>query len=150
MVGWVRLQNFWLTIKWVGLGSLIFNPARGEPTRVSRVGSLWHVYKYGLNWIKETYIEIRLKSRQWHLVVILTCDIILSRGTNIVTCHTRNLTHGHKKKCIRKIKKLKKRIKKLKEPKIYMWHVVNAVRIYFFWKGPNCDTFSNWDAIEIF
>jgi len=25
------------------LGSLIFNPARGEPTRASQVGSLWHV-----------------------------------------------------------------------------------------------------------
>ena len=44
VVGWAELQNFWLTIKWVGLGSLIFNPACGEPTRVSRVGSLWHVY----------------------------------------------------------------------------------------------------------
>jgi len=44
VVSWVRLQNFWLTIKWAGLGSLIFNPAHGEPTRISRVGSLWHVY----------------------------------------------------------------------------------------------------------
>jgi len=25
------------------LGSLIFNPTRGESTRVSQVGSLWHV-----------------------------------------------------------------------------------------------------------
>ena len=44
VVGWVGLQNFWLTKKWAGLGSLIFNPARGEPTHVSWVGSLWHVY----------------------------------------------------------------------------------------------------------
>jgi len=43
VVGWVGLQNFWFTRKWAGLGSLIFNPARGEPNRVSRVGSLWHV-----------------------------------------------------------------------------------------------------------
>jgi len=44
VMGWARLQNFWLTRKWVGLGSFIFNPARGESTRVNRVGSLWHVY----------------------------------------------------------------------------------------------------------
>jgi len=43
VVGWVGLQNFWLTIKWVGLDSLIFNPAHGEPTRLTRIGSLWHV-----------------------------------------------------------------------------------------------------------
>jgi len=45
VVGWAGLQNFWLTRKWVELGSVIFNPTRGEPTRVSRVGSLWHVYR---------------------------------------------------------------------------------------------------------
>jgi len=43
VVGWARLQNFWFTIKWVGLGLLIFNPSRGEPIRVSRIGSLSHV-----------------------------------------------------------------------------------------------------------
>ena len=43
-VGWAGLQKLWLTRKWAVLGSLILNPARGEPTRVSRVGSLWHVY----------------------------------------------------------------------------------------------------------
>jgi len=26
------------------LGLLIFKPARREPTRVSQIGSLWHVY----------------------------------------------------------------------------------------------------------
>ena len=45
VVGWAGLQNFWLTRKWAGLGSFILNPTRGEPTRVSQVGSLWHVYQ---------------------------------------------------------------------------------------------------------
>jgi len=43
VAGWAGLQKFWLTIKWVGLSSPIFNPTRGDPTHVSRVGSLWHV-----------------------------------------------------------------------------------------------------------
>jgi len=41
VVSWAGLQNFWLLIKWAGLGSLIFNLARGEPTHVIQVGSFW-------------------------------------------------------------------------------------------------------------
>ena len=40
VVGWAELQNFWLTRKWVGLGSLILNPTRGKPIHVNRVSSL--------------------------------------------------------------------------------------------------------------
>jgi len=40
VMGWTVLQNLLLIIKWTGLGSLIFNPTRGEPTFV---GSLRHV-----------------------------------------------------------------------------------------------------------
>jgi len=40
VVGWAGLQIFWLTIKWVGLGSFIYNLAHDEPTCVSQLGSL--------------------------------------------------------------------------------------------------------------
>jgi len=43
MVSWARLQNFCLTVKWAGLGSLIFNLASDESIRASKISSLWHV-----------------------------------------------------------------------------------------------------------
>jgi len=62
VVDWTGLQNFWFTIKWVELSSRIFNPARGESTRVSRVGSLWHVYIYVY-----VYDEFEMYNTCWYL-----------------------------------------------------------------------------------
>jgi len=41
------------------------------------------------------YMRTKLKSRKLHLIVTLTHDIVLSRGTNNATCHTMDLTRDN-------------------------------------------------------
>jgi len=52
-------------------------------------------------------------------MTFVTRDIILPRGTNIATCHNRDLTRGNKFFLNNK--------KTLKKPKSDTWHAINSV-----------------------
>ena len=53
-----------------------------------------------------------------------TCGILLPCGTDIATCHNRDLTRGNNFFA-------KKELKKLKKPKSNTWYVINSVNYFF-------------------
>jgi len=68
-------------------------------------------------------------------MTVVTRDIILPRGTDIITCQNRDLTRGSKKFLQKKFKKkLKNFKKKFKKRESDTWPAVNGVN-YFFLKG---------------
>jgi len=85
-------------------------------------------------------MRTKSKSTQWHLIVILTRGIAMSRDTNNATCHTQDLETWHFYFLF--FKKLKKKLKKIK--KTTDWHVARwlTALVNSVWKGPDWSTFS--------
>ena len=77
-------------------------------------GLNWNKYIWGLNWNQDNDTW----QGHWHM---------------IVPCHVA-LTMPHVTPRIWHVKK--------KKPEANTYHAVNDVNIFFFWKGPNWNTFS--------
>jgi len=76
-------------------------------------------------------------------MTFVTCGFILPCGTNIATCHNRDLTRDNNKNLQKFLLKIKKKLKFIKikiKTESDTWHAVNDIN-YFF---------SEMDLIEAF
>jgi len=93
------------------------------------------IYKYGLNWIIETYVKTKLKSTQWYLMVTLTRGILAMPRVPPRTWHVTFLLFFSKNNNNLNLKKNKKNHRLTGGTPL-------TTLVISIWKRPNWSTFS--------